>query len=231
MTSPDYREAMITQYDAFRDRIKERASMRLGLYSELLGGRPGSILEVGSGTGWMIRAFQELGVSGTGLEIDETLVSLARKEGADVRLADICRIDPRDHVKYDVVCSSQTLEHLSDPRPAIRNMRDMASKGGLIHLDVPNSASWGARYHRFRRGKKRWGMLEPPHHQMGYYPATLRRLLEDAGLEILRVVEKPTDDEVFGQAILPTAFLPRAAIRLSKWLGHGYLLVGLARVS
>jgi len=230
VTSAEYREAMITRYDSLRDSIRRLAVSRLELYSEHLGRKPANILEVGSGTGWMIKAFQELGVQTAGLENDAALVSLARENGANVRLADICRIYPGGFSKFDVVYSSQTLEHILFPRTAIMNMKELARPGGLIHLDVPNSAGWGARLRRLRRGEERWGMLEPPHHQIGYYPVTLRKLLENADLEIVRITERPTNDSVFGQAILPTGFMSRTAMSLSRWLGHGYLLVGLARV-
>ena len=230
VTSPDYTAAMVGRCFSLRDLIRERASNRLRLYSELLGRRPARILEVGSGNGGFVKAFQDLGLASEGLEIDETLVSLARAQGADIRLADISRIDPRGFEKYDVVFSSQTLEHILTPRAAMRNMRELTREGGLIHIDVPNSASWGARYHRLRRGRARWAMLEPPHHQIGYHPASLARLFEDSGLRILKLFERPTDDPTFGQTILPTAFLPKIAISLSRLLGHGYLLVGLAGV-
>ena len=230
VTSGEYRAEMITQYHSHRDSIRRIAANRLVLYSEYLGRKPANILEVGSGTGWMIKAFEELGVQTVGLENDEALATLARENGANVQRADICQIDPSDYVRYDVICASQTIEHILLPQTAVLNMKKLARSGGLIHLDVPNSASWGARIRRLRRGEKRWGMLEPPHHQIGYYPETLRRLLGSAGLEILRISERPTNDRVFGQAILPTAFSSRAAISLSRWLGHGYILVGLARV-
>jgi SAM-dependent methyltransferase len=230
VTSGEYKEAMKTRYQSLRESILQIASNRLALYSGYLGRRPANILEVGSGTGWMIGAFQELGVQGIGLESDPDLVSLAQENGANVLWADVCELNLVDYSRYDVVCSSQTIEHILLPQVAIANMKNLAHPGGLIHLDVPNSAGWGARLRRFHHGEKRWGMLEPPHHQIGYYPGTLRRLLEKSGLEIIQIIERPTDDRIFGQAILPTAFLPRVAMSFSRWIGHGYLLVGLARV-
>jgi SAM-dependent methyltransferase len=221
---------MISQYQSLKGLVRRIAINRLDLYSRYLGRKPVSILEVGSGTGWMVKAFQDLGVESIGLENDAELASLAREIGADVQIADICRLNLSDFTKHDVVCSSQALEHILFPLQAIANMTGLARPGGLIHLDVPNSASWGARLRRLHPGVGRWGMLEPPHHQIGYYPATLQKLLDHAGLEVLRIMEKPTNDKVFGQAIQPTAFLSKMAMSLSRWLGHGYLLIGLARV-
>jgi SAM-dependent methyltransferase len=231
VTSTGYKDSMIMRYGSLMDSARRLATNRLALYTQYLGKRPASIIEVGSGTGWMVKAFQELGVQSAGLEIDATLVSLAQHNGANVQLADICQLSPEPFSKHDVICSSQTLEHILYPRRAIANMTRMVHPGGLVHVDVPNSAGWGARLRRLRRGRGCWGILNPPHHQIGYYPETLQKLLENAGLEILAIMEKPTNDNVFGQAILPTGFVSRAAMLASRWLGHGYLLIGLARVS
>lgn len=229
ITSPEYIEAMMSQFSALYDLIQRRAANRLQLYSELLGRKPENILEVGSGTGWMVHAFNRLGVQSVGLESDALLVSQAQKIGADVRKADICQLNPNDYSKFDVICSSQTLEHILDPKSAIINMKSLGRPGCVIHVDVPNSACWGARIRRLRHGSKRWGMLELPHHQIGYYPVSLHILFTNAGLEILRIMEKPTNDAVFGQTILPDAVLSKIAMYLTKYLGHGYLLVGIAR--
>ena len=230
ITAAGYREEMISGYHSHRSQLSQLALNRLKLYSRILGRSPRSILEVGSGTGWMIRAFHELGVQSAGLEIDEALVAIARENGANVHLADICQIDPSTYPKHDVICSSQTLEHIMSPRSAIANMKGLARPGGLVHLDVPNAAGWGAQLRRLRRGRARWGVIDPPHHQIGYYPKSLRILVERAALEIMSIMERPTDDSTYGQAILPSARFSKVAIGLSRWLGHGYLLIGLARV-
>jgi hypothetical protein len=68
-----------------------------------------------------------------------------------------------------------------------------------------------------------------PHHQMAYHSVSLHRLFSYAGLEVVDMLERPTDDDVFGQIIIPTSFPSKVAMLLSRVFGHGYLLVGIAR--
>ena len=219
---------MKSRYETVQPLIMRRAARRLELYTKLLNKGPTHILEIGCGPGWMVQAFTKLGVKATGIEINEELVRTASALGADVKQADICHVSPTDFPACDVVCASQTLEHIFTPRLALWKMSSLLQPGGIIHIDVPNADSWGARVRRVYHGRYRWGVISLPHHQIGYYPDSLRKLFSDTGLETLKILERPTDDEVFGQVILPKRFVSRVAMKLSGCLGHGYLLVGLA---
>jgi 2-polyprenyl-3-methyl-5-hydroxy-6-metoxy-1,4-benzoquinol methylase len=91
----------------------------------------------------MVRAFSSLGVDSTGIEVDSDLVVMASALGANVRHADICTINPAEYSTWDVICMSQVLEHILTPRLAIKNISLMLRPGGILHVDVPNSDSWG----------------------------------------------------------------------------------------
>lgn len=228
-TSPSYLEAMKSQFAEKRPLIQVRAMRRLELYTRLLGNRvPARILEVGSGTGWMVWAFNQLGVEALGVELEADLVASASALGSNVKQGDICQMNCSGWPLFDVVCASQTLEHITAPRLAIRNMVRLVRPGGLIHVDVPNAGSWGARVRRWRHGDSNWGVIALPHHQIGYQAKSLGRLLEDAGLTVLQLLEKPTNDGVYGQTIIPSAFRSRIAMQLSRFVGHGYVLAALA---
>jgi SAM-dependent methyltransferase len=231
VTSPDYIQAMVTQYHFFLPRIRTLAQRRLALYTAMLGRRPVSVLEVGAGTGWMVKEYQDGGLRSVGVELDANLVSLAHEQlGLSLIPGDITNLDvARLGSSFDIVCSSQTLEHILAPRAALLNMAKAIRPGGIVHIDVPNANSWGSRVRRIYHGKGNWGAIQLPHHQVGYHPATLRCLFELVGFEDVSVSERPTSHTVFGQTILPTAFHSRLFIQASKLLGHGYLLVGLAR--
>jgi 2-polyprenyl-3-methyl-5-hydroxy-6-metoxy-1,4-benzoquinol methylase len=230
VTAPSYITSMKSEYEAVKRLVQNRAQRRLELYTRLLDGQaPTSILEVGSGTGWMVRAFSELGITCTGIELSDDLVGVARALGADVRQDDICQLRSADYSLYDVVFSSQTLEHITTPKLALSNIWRLLRPGGVLHIDVPNANSWGAKFRRLRSSDLVWGALSLPYHQMGYHAASLRRLFADVGLTRVRIMERSTDDEVFGQTILPSSFMSILAMQASRLLGHGYLLVGIAR--
>jgi len=229
VTAPDYLASMRTQYDELRDRIQSHAALRLAFFTQALGEKPTRILEVGAGTGWMVKALGELGCDVTGVEVDPDLIEVAHTLGANVQRADICEVDTGCFAAFDVVCSSQTLEHILSPVVAIHKMSALLRPGGLICIDVPNGDSWGARLRRRSHSDQNWGVLHLPHHQIGYRPQTLHYLLQSQRFEHIQIVERPTDDPTFGQAILPRRLLSKAALQLSHVLGHGYLLVGTGR--
>jgi len=130
-TAEAYLAALSTHHSILRELSRFRAAKRLGLYTELLGGRqPRRVLEVGCGSGWMVWALTELGIEAQGIEIDTGLVQIAKNLGAQVTQADICNVGRRQFEGFDVVCSSQVVEHLFKPRQAMLAMASALREGG-----------------------------------------------------------------------------------------------------
>jgi len=116
------------------------------------------ILEVGAGTGWQARKLSEWGH-----EVEA--VDLADSNYAYERIWSISNYDgvhlPFESDRFDVVFSSNVLEHVEQLVPLLEEMRRVVKPGGyLVHV-VP-SASW-----RF------WTTLT-------HYPDRVRRLLQVA---------------------------------------------------
>jgi 2-polyprenyl-3-methyl-5-hydroxy-6-metoxy-1,4-benzoquinol methylase len=230
VTEVGYIAAMKSQRAELEGRIGQRAAERLAVWGHLLGHRPQRVLDVGAGSGWIVAALASMGIEAVGLELDADLLACAHDSGAPVIGGDICQPPAElEAGSFDVVLSSQTLEHIFEPRRAIDRMAALLRTGGLLHVDVPNGDSWGARVRRVQRHDQRFGAIELPHHQLGYHPRSLSALLSSGGLSVVELLQLPTDDPTFGQVILPTNFASLAAISASRLLGHGYLLVGLAR--
>ena len=228
VTAPEYIEGMKNLYEAARPWVDRLATNRLRHYERLLGRRPVRILEIGAGTGWMVKAYRQQGIEAVGLELDPQLIEFTQRHfGVPLIEANINLRDTSNLGEFDVVFSSQTVEHIHTPRQAIVNMAKSLRMGGLLHIDVPNANSWGSRVRRVRHGAENWGSLWLPAHQVGYYPESMSQLLGGAGFEIVEISERPTNHSVFGQTILPEGWKSHAAIFASKVLGHGYLLVGI----
>lgn len=228
-TDDSYVEAMKTGYAAAAERTRQLALRRLELYGVLR--RAGSmprIAEIGSGAGWMVQAFRQQGADCIGIELDPALIEAAGERGVELIQGDICGLETDWLGRFDVVCASQVLEHIREPYEAISRMTKLLRPGGLLHVDVPNGDSWGSRLRRLRPSEERWGVITLPPHQMGYRRKTLTKMFERARLSMIGVFERPTNDPVFGQTVLPQGARATAAMTLSWLLGHGYLLVGLA---
>jgi 2-polyprenyl-3-methyl-5-hydroxy-6-metoxy-1,4-benzoquinol methylase len=138
----------------------------------------GTLLDVGCGNGRFLAIMHALGWHVHGIEPDERSAELARQSSG-------ARVDAElDEELYgpgyfDVITMNHVLEHVADPAPVLQRCFRLCSPGGLIGITVPN---WLALGHRvFGR---HWYALEPPRHAIMYEPATLERVMEQAGFEV-----------------------------------------------
>ena len=133
----------------------------------------GSLLDVGCGAGFFVRAAREAGFSAEGLEIGREAVEFGRREnGVQITQGDLLDAAYSPGA-FDVVTLWQVLEHLSRPVATLRRARTLLAPGGILVTAVPNFASLQARVFR-----SRWYHLEVPRHLYHFTPESLRGLLE-----------------------------------------------------
>jgi 2-polyprenyl-3-methyl-5-hydroxy-6-metoxy-1,4-benzoquinol methylase len=107
---------------------------------------------------------------------------------------------------FDFVRMGHVIEHLADPALAMRNVAKIMRSGGVVLIDTDNSEgfrsqieSWirrlvgegsAARLVKMATGKelkKKYGRLIPPVHLNIFSERALRRVLEEAGFEVLEI--------------------------------------------
>lgn len=71
------------------------------------------------------------------------------------------------------------LEHDSEPRTTLRELRRLTAPGGLLLVEVPDVASIPARLQG-----EHWGGLHTPRHTVLFDPATLRAMVAKAGWSV-----------------------------------------------
>lgn len=135
--------------------------------------RPLRLLELGCGTGNVLRALGEFGEA-VGMEPDERLIAAARPDGLDVRRGTM----PADLVVpegwADVVLLLDVLEHLADEAAALATARRALTAGGTLVVTVPAFAwLWSA--HDRALG-----------HRRRYTAGQLRHVVERAGFTVTR---------------------------------------------
>jgi len=97
-----------------------------------------SILEVGCGTGRVSKRIFDLGASLTVLDIGENLVQeVSGRLGCVGIVGDACNLPSEDN-QYDLVISSECIEHTNDPLKAIKQMCRVCKPGGQVCLTTPN---------------------------------------------------------------------------------------------
>ena len=167
-----------------------------------------SLLEVGIGSGSFLDFCAKRGLKVMGCDLSSALAKQAY-ERFNVNVV-VCPLEEMDsNEKYDVIIMNHILEHVSDPRALLSQAKNLLASNGIIHVAVPNIASWGARL-------SGWVSYEP-YHLLYFDQHTLTMALEKSGL---RVMESATHESFSGWflAILRTA-VGRA--RRSKAVSNG----------
>jgi 2-polyprenyl-3-methyl-5-hydroxy-6-metoxy-1,4-benzoquinol methylase len=148
--------------------------------------RKGRLLDVGCGDGAFLAFAQREGWEVTGTDI--RLSAQAQKLSCRLIEGGISQTD-LEPGSVDAIRINHVLEHTQNPLMELRRSRELAAPGGIIYISVPNLAgislvlkSFQSRFHL--KGH-RWRHYAAIHHLWYFTPASLRTLVEKAGLRIL----------------------------------------------
>ena len=101
-----------------------------------------AILDVGCGTGSLIKAVNELGYENTkGIDLSEEQVAMARKFGVDnVEQADLHDFLAQSDAKFDVIFAVDLIEHLTKDELVefLSNLKQGLIEGGKVVFRTPN---------------------------------------------------------------------------------------------
>jgi 2-polyprenyl-6-hydroxyphenyl methylase/3-demethylubiquinone-9 3-methyltransferase len=132
-TIADEFDALINQYDT-RRRLEIVFDEMLAT-TDLAGC---SVLDVGCGTGWFSQWAASRGAMVTSLDIGLRLLDKTRQKCPTRPVAgDACHL-PLASNTFDVVISSECIEHTVNPKLALREIHRVARPGGLLVVTVPN---------------------------------------------------------------------------------------------
>jgi SAM-dependent methyltransferase len=140
--------------------------------------RAGPVLDIGTATGDLLVALRDLGFTSVhGVEPSPEAARKAREiHGLDVIAGD-ARSATAWNEGFAVVILVAVLEHLVDPRVALREILDLLSPGGIVYLLVPDAERFSdhvdAPYQEFS-----------VEHINYFTLASLKNLLASVGLEV-----------------------------------------------
>jgi len=141
----------------------------------------GHLLDVGCGSGWLLRQMQNLGWNVEGVDSDSTAVENAQREGLQVRLGSLeAQQYPDSH--FDAITMSHVIEHVHNPLRLLRECHRILKPGGYLVVVTPNAESWGHKLF-----KKAWLHLDPPRHLHIFTISSLRNLVERAGFKKVKI--------------------------------------------
>jgi ubiquinone/menaquinone biosynthesis C-methylase UbiE len=98
------------------------------------------LLDVGCGTGFFSSAAAERGARVVSLDLGKNLLVETRRKGIDlVVAADGARM-PIPDSSFDVVISSECIEHTASPQDTVRELIRVLRRGGWLVITCPNAA-------------------------------------------------------------------------------------------
>lgn len=157
-----------------RQRLEETARR----IQRLCGGRPGRLVDVGSGAGGLLTALAALGWDDrVGLDPSPQCVDAMRAQGHVAQQALLGRGLPAVGPAR-VVCLVHVLEHVRDPLPALEEAVGLLGSDGLLFVEVPDAS----RYHEHLIAPFQDINTEHINHFSGDH---LRLLLARAGLTVI----------------------------------------------
>jgi 2-polyprenyl-3-methyl-5-hydroxy-6-metoxy-1,4-benzoquinol methylase len=158
-------------------------------------GTPRRVLDVGCGVGLNGAVAKGRGASVVGLELAETASAMARSRLDEVLPVDVesdASVATLGDRTFDLVLLGDVLEHLRDPAAALARLLPHLEEEGRVLISVPNVAAWTIRAELLagRFDYEPSGILDETHLRF-FTRASIVRLVEDAGLEVLRVEQNP----------------------------------------
>lgn len=141
----------------------------------------GSLLDVGSGTGYFAMAMKNAGWQVTALEPDEG----ARKVAQQQHALELLPAEELFHLpgnSFDAITLWHVLEHVHDVKKYITAFKKLLKETGRLFIAVPNYTSHDAKVY-----KEHWAAYDVPRHLYHFTPQTMQRLMKEMDLKITAI--------------------------------------------
>ena len=188
-----YREATYYEYwnkfiypaseEARREQIVKPRVKRILDIAERFNLKCGKLIEVGAGTGQFCeemvkkKHFQEV----VAIEPTPSSAESSRKRGLKVIEKPVEEV-PLEDGGADMIVSFEVLEHLFSPKDYLNSCKRLTKEGGTVIVTCPNVKGFDVNLLR-----EVSDTITPEHLNL-FHPASLKRLFESVGLEVLQLM-------------------------------------------
>jgi len=201
------------------------------------------ILEIGCAEGdFLDRVRKTYRLNVAGIETNSKAIKRAREKGLTVYEEIIEKHSLNNALQYDIICTFQVLEHISNVKSFIDACLTCLKSEGILILSVPNNLSFISEYDYI--------LNMPPHHSGLWNEYSLQRISSFFGMTVESIYKEPLQEyhkdifkstiytKVFGiayknrvsrkllQLLLLTPFIDKHVEYFSKWIsGHTIIAV------
>ena len=158
--------------------LRSRTRLLKSLPINLRGKR---LLEIGPGTGELLKAAATLGCDVLGVDMNRANVEYIRSRWGLPVLNGKFEETEFDQ-PFDIVVMCDVIEHIEDPRTVLASIKNVLVPEGLLHLDTPNPANLFS----LKSGYLVASSFGPDHVTL-FTPKSLRTMLEGCGFGLLQL--------------------------------------------
>lgn len=149
-----------------------------------------NVLDIGCNTGELCHILSKnYNIYAEGVDINESAINIAKKRYPKLRFfaGNINNIKIRK--RYDVVIMMQVIEHLEEPEKMLKTVKEHLEDNGRIIISTPNKWAFVDKLKCKAVGKK--FAYDPTHVQL-FNPPNLKKLLENNGFTIEKIITRGT---------------------------------------
>jgi len=171
---------------------------------------PGTLLDLGAGTGTFSKVARARGWQPRALDLNAASVQRCRELGIYAIRAAFPSSALQGRV-FDVVVMNDFLEHVGDPVAVVRAARELLAPSGVLFITTPDVGAMVARL-----AGRRWLHLKPNEHLLYFDRRTITTLLEHTGfrVEVLRSIGRVRNLAVALDKLALVGELPSRLARL-----------------
>ncbi len=158
---------------------------------ENLLGNKGKLLDIGAGTGDLLKQALTMGWEVVGVEPNKNARVKAQQKGIEVK-EDWSTIPEK---AFDVITLWHVLEHLPELEDSIGQIHKLLKPKGILVVAVPNFKSWDAMYYQ-----QYWAGYDVPRHLWHFSKESLETIFRNKNFQLQEV--RPMKLDAFYVALL-----------------------------
>ncbi len=141
-----------------------------------------SVLDVGSGYGFFLKALENLGFRAMGLEVSSDRREISRSITSTPTLSKAITGPNKTKRKYNIITLFHVLEHIKDPIKLCADLKSYLNNDGTLIIEIPNANHYLLKISHYK------GFYWQRAHLSYFTPKTVSTVLKKAGYRKIKII-------------------------------------------